>query len=590
MFLSRRSILALSVLATTAAHIAFLLLAEQIPMIRANAALDVLAERFNVQILDELPAQEEPAPAEEAVTGLASRPGSIEDLLKAMPDMITPPGGEAPALADIPNLPDRAAAEPLPRQYDLAPEESLLKNLDEKVLAIDKEIARENIEVARRLVRPGPDRLLGESETPRLDIPAGDVMPPPVRFGGTAPVLMTGSAANAPGAQPGEERPPQEALALPKDPAEPKPPEAKIEEKIARAPVDKEAAVLRDKSPYAFMDDLVDIKLDAYVPPDEKEGYFRLRILPKKNAAANVLPKQVTFVVDASSSIQQRKLDVTAKGVDEAIQQLRAEDWFNVVVFRDTPTMFQGSQVHATPENKSAARQFLKKVQSRGETDVYKGILPVVQEEPPPGSPGVVLVVSDGRPTTGMRDARTIINGLTSDNNLRNSIYAFGGGNTVDRYLLDLLAYRNKGEASVVKNIDDIAKGLPQFFERLNDPLLVDLRADYGRVNENKVFPSVLPDFYRDQPVTIYGRFEPKKDKEFFMRLRGQAGEQKKDIVFIKNLQEAESGDRDIPRGWAFQKAYHLIGEISRQGETPELLRQLQELGQKYNIRTSYSE
>jgi Ca-activated chloride channel family protein len=182
-----------------------------------------------------------------------------------------------------------------------------------------------------------------------------------------------------------------------------------------------------------------------------------------------------------------------------------------------------------------------------------------------------------------------IINGLTADNNLRNSIFAFGGGKTVDRYLLDLLAYRNKGEAEVVKNIEDIDDDLPKFFQRLSDPLLVDLNADFGRINEAKVFPSVLPDFYRGQPVTVYGRFDPKKDREFFMRLSGRAADRKKELIFRTDLREAAGADREIARSWAFQKAYHLIGEISRQGETPELLGQLQELSQKYNIRTSYN-
>ena len=49
-------------------------------------------------------------------------------------------------------------------------------------------------------------------------------------------------------------------------------------------------------------------------------------------------------------------------------------------------------------------------------------------------------------------------------------------------------------------------------------------------------------------------------------------------------------GDRDIARNWAFRKIYYLIGEMTRVGETPELLTELRTLAHQYNIRTSYDE
>ncbi len=101
----------------------------------------------------------------------------------------------------------------------------------------------------------------------------------------------------------------------------------------------------------------------------------------------------------------------------------------------------------------------------------------------------VVLVISDGRPTAGVRDGRTIINALTSENQLRNAIFAFGGGKTANRPLLDLLAYRNKGEAYISPSTDRINTDLPGFFDRVSDPILVDCNARFGRIDEKSVFP-----------------------------------------------------------------------------------------------------
>lgn len=363
-----------------------------------------------------------------------------------------------------------------------------------------------------------------------------------------------------------------------------------VEQAVERASVKQESIEARKESAYAFMDELVDIKLDAFLPRTGENGYFRLRIIPKEGGQIEILPKAVTFVVDASGSITQTKLNITRKGLQTAVGLLRPDDRFNITVFRETAEQFRPELIPATEENKAAAKAFFETLRVGGETDVYSALKPVVQGGPRPGTPSIVFIISDGRATVGLRDARAIINGVTAENNLRNSVFAFGGGETVNHYLMDLLAYRNKGESAVCLKIADIEKELPRFAERFNEPILVNLRADYGHIDEQNVFPRLLPDFFKGKVVTVYGRFEPAKDTEFVMRLTGAAPGRTKELIFRADLKMAESGDKEIAHNWAFQKAYDIIGQMSRLGETPELLGQLRELKQKYGVTTSYDQ
>ena len=124
----------------------------------------------------------------------------------------------------------------------------------------------------------------------------------------------------------------------------------------------------------------------------------------------------------------------------------------------------------------------------------------------------------------------------------------------------------------------------------MRDPILVDLRADFGRVDRETVFPQILPDFFQGQPVALYGRYDPEARDTFALRLAGKAGAERKEVIFRTGFDEAEAGTRDIARGWAFQKAYHIIGRISREGESPELLGELKQLRAEYGVRTSYDE
>jgi hypothetical protein len=154
---------------------------------------------------------------------------------------------------------------------------------------------------------------------------------------------------------------------------------------------------------------------------------------------------------------------------------------------------------------------------------------------------------------------------------------------------MDLLAYRNRGESRVTDRIDDISGELPKFFRRVQDALLVDLHADYGTVDEASVFPQEMPDFYRGKVVTVYGKYKPGTDNDVALRLQGRAGAEKKEMVLRTDLNSAEKGGREIAQGWAFQKTYHLIGEITEAGETPEIMNEIRRLSDEFDVKTSYS-
>ena len=585
--LSRRAMLALSIVLALAFHGLLFAVAPRVPILRAHSDVQEILSRFRIRLRE----PEEQAPVEEeteAKRRLDTRPGRVEDLLERDFEELALEDSLLDKEVELSQLADRLATEELQREYDLSQDVGGAQKVDAKIIEIAQEDARKDIEVARWFVRPSPSRILGPNEFPTLRTPDADDRAAEGMLEAPATRSSLGKPAEPPSSiTTAKVEPAYEEGVLEPEVLQPSAPPLPLEHKVIHAPTVEE---IRQESTYEFLDDLVDIKLDAYVPLGEDKGYFRLQITPKEDKAIEVLPKDVTFIVDASNSIPQHKLNITAKGIKEMVGMLRPEDRFNIVVFRDSATHYRPESVPATAENKQQALEFLSALESRGQTDVYEAIRPVLEAPPRFGIPGIVLVMTDGRPTTGVRDARAIINALTAENVNGNTIFAYGGGNTVDEYLLDLLALRNKGESYVSRRLTDIDRDLPLFFEQLREPILVALNADYGRIAEDKVFPREIPDFYRGRAVTVYGRFDPASDNEFSMRLTGLAQDHEKELVFKKNLTEAATGDKGIARDWAKKKIYHLIGEMCRMGETPELLGELRRLGRKYGIKTSYDD
>jgi hypothetical protein len=594
--LSRQSLLALSIIFSVLVHGVFLAVASRVSVsgIRPESITPSPA-RFLVHFRQEATKPSTATPAESPEISrkgtLSTGPGKIADMLKRDNDAITPAETALGKMTEIPQLSERVATEVIERDYALSPDPSLMETVDAKIVEISQDTAREGIEVPRRIVTPSVDRIVPEGETPVLRGPSNFEAAPVASFA-PAETSALAEAAQPPGTglqnQEGAPIPPYENnVVLPEHEAPDEPELPKLQE-IARASVVEQ---VRAENTYDFMDSLLEVKLETFVPPNEKEGFFRLQLVPKKGQELKPIPKDVTFVIDASNSIIQRKLDSTVKASKSMFSQLRPEDRFNVVIFRDSPSFFQPEPVSGTPENKAAAAQFINGIKSGGQTDVFNALRQVIQKPPRAGIPGVVVVMSDGRPTIGLRDTRELINQISEENTTGNTVFAYGAGNTVNGYLLDLLAYRNRGEARVLPSADNMAKDLPDFFSRLNDPLLAALHANYGRLSENdSIVPKDMPDFYKGRSVAVYGKFNPAKDNEFFMRLVGASESNKKEVIFKADLRKASTGDEKIARNWAFERIYYLIDEICRIGDKPELLNEIKQLSAKYNIRTIYSE
>lgn len=588
---SRRTILVLSIIVALALHILFLWMAPWITMLESDRLAHRISTRFHVAYLDQPPPAPRKAPAGQRAT---LPPGKVESVVGEDPGLLPIEDTTAAPPVETPQLAQRIGENLEARSYDVEPETERINKMDARILEIAQDIARQDIEVVRRLVRPSPEITLSGGELPALrspDITPEDIALEPARLGAglLAQVILVGDEDGDGMDGEVDEKPAVEEVAF-AAPEEEKDLLPEIEQTIVAAPIIREQEQLREESPYVFLDDLVDFQLESYVESPQLPGYFRLSIHPRAGSELEALSKDVTIILDGSRSMQHRKLELAARGIADALPSLRPQDRLNIYLFRDTVVSFRGEPFYATAENIEAAQQFLRNVEAQGQTDLYNAMQFLSTMESRPNQPSIVFVVSDGRPTVGIQDTRTIINSTANDNALRNSIFTYGAGNTVDSYMLALLAYRNKGEAYVSPRIQDSQNDVKAWLLRLNDPLLADLQADFGGIYKEESYPRAVPDFFKDKPIVLYGRFSPGESDTFALRITGKAGVEDKEMIFRARFSEAEAGGREIAQGWAFEKAYHLIGEMSQRGETAETIEAIRRLSREYAIRTIYDE
>jgi len=337
------------------------------------------------------------------------------------------------------------------------------------------------------------------------------------------------------------------------------------------------------------LDDVLDVQIITYHETPEN-GYFLLKIRPKRASdRLRPLPKDIVFVLDASASMGNRTLQEIKDTIKDSLRLLKEnQDRFNVVGFKGNVEMLFDELEPATPLTIADAWDFIDPLNASGKTDIYKSLEPLMTLGTARARPFLILLYSDGRPTLGVRNSRAIINRLTARRGPSTSVFAIGAGDKVNEYLLDFLAFRNRGSICLIPSREDIHDESIAFFRLHQNPVLLKVKTDFGMIDQSEIYPQELPDLYQDTELQIWGRFSD--ETQLTVRLKGEAYDEQKEMVASLDIPEKDRGGPEIARGWAFHKIYHLIALVVQHGERPDLLSRIDELSRRYNIVTPYNE
>ncbi len=339
---------------------------------------------------------------------------------------------------------------------------------------------------------------------------------------------------------------------------------------------------------YVQLDDLVDVDLFTYHHTGG-DGYFMVRIRPKAaDERLRILPKDIILVLDASASMGRRRINVLKREINKILQRLRPEDQFNVVGFKRNVRKFTETFSPVTEETVEEAWDFIKPLEASGRTDIYRSLQPLVQLGTKRARPLILILLSDGRPNVGIVNSRKIINDLTRFRGPSTSIFCIGTGEQLNNYLLDMLAFRNRGLVAFERSNDQLPDVIQSVFGYVEDPVLLKINANFSDVDEDEVYPKQLPDLYLKGELRMWGRLE--NEKKINIRLVGEAFDEQKEMILELPIPDNDNGTYEIAREWARRKIYHLVGKMVEKGDQPQYLEEIWNISRTYNVKTPYSD
>ncbi len=318
----------------------------------------------------------------------------------------------------------------------------------------------------------------------------------------------------------------------------------------------------------------------------QQGGFFTLMLQPPERVTvADVSPKEIVFVLDTSGSMNGFPIEKAKEAMKLAIDGMNPQDTFNLITFAgDTHVLFP-QPVPATPENLKSAQDFLASRQGSGGTEMMKAIKTALEPSNSQDHVRIVCFMTDGFVGNDME----IVSEIQKHPNAR--VFAFGIGSSVNRFLLDKMAEQGRGEVEYVSLTDDGSAAAKRFHERVRNPLLTDIRVEWGGLPVADIYPTRIPDLFSAKPLVLTGRYT--SGARGVVRLIGRVGAQ----VFTRDIQvefpESQSEHDVLATLWARTRIDDLMSQdysgIQNGSPKDEVKEAITQLGLEYRLMTQFT-
>lgn len=222
---------------------------------------------------------------------------------------------------------------------------------------------------------------------------------------------------------------------------------------------------------------------------------------PHFDLADNGTLRSVKILVDCSGSMEGDSIAQAREALLRVLDELRPQDWFNVIAFGSTATPLFNAQSKADKESLAYARGFLKKLAANmGGTEIGRAIEMAVRLRCPEQIQQDVLLITDGE----IWEWEKIV---AKAQKSKHRFFTVGVGSSVSEAFVRTLADRTGGACELVSPTENMADRIHRHFKRIG--------AICSKGNEViwpaqplRAFPEELPSIYDGDTCNMFAWFD----------------------------------------------------------------------------------
>ncbi|MFK7986990.1 MAG: PQQ-binding-like beta-propeller repeat protein [Sandaracinaceae bacterium] len=317
-------------------------------------------------------------------------------------------------------------------------------------------------------------------------------------------------------------------------------------------------------------------------PEGDAPGHLALALHPRLDVPTDqVMARELVFLVDTSSSMHGRPMEMAKAAMHAAIEGLQPQDTFRVLAFSDTTSALSDAALRATEANVARANRFVDGMQALGATEMLRGVRAALEPDTEDDRMRIVLLMTDGYIGNESEVFREVHAHLG-----QSRLFPFGVGSAVNRYLLSRLAEVGRGDAQVVTLDESPEEAAIQFHQRIARPYLTDIAIDWGQLEVADAYPRRLPDLFADRPLVVHARYATGGTSDVVIRGRiaGRAFEQTVSVT----LPSAGETREELRSVWARARIKDLMLAMAL-APNPELQEEVTQLGLEHHLLTQWT-
>ncbi|MEP6679691.1 MAG: marine proteobacterial sortase target protein [Betaproteobacteria bacterium] len=233
---------------------------------------------------------------------------------------------------------------------------------------------------------------------------------------------------------------------------------------------------------------------------EQRDGrkFALLMLLPPAAAAASAprAPREITYIVDTSGSMEGVSMDQAKEALLLALMRLQPGDRFNVIEFNSVTRTLYAAPMPVDATTLANARSFVRGLKARGGTEML---------------PALTAVLSTARQGTALRQVVFLTDGAVGNENEllqligarldERRLFTIGIGPAPNTFFLRKAAEAGRGTFTFIGDVREVKERMAALFRKIEAPVLTDIDAVWpGGV---VAYPGKVPDLYAGEPIVL---------------------------------------------------------------------------------------
>jgi len=300
------------------------------------------------------------------------------------------------------------------------------------------------------------------------------------------------------------------------------------------------------------------------------QEHVLLMILPPEGAAqsADAMPRELTFVIDTSGSMQGTSLAQAKRALSLALDGLRSEDTFEIIQFNSITQSLFGQTMPATRARVDMAKRYVAGLNATGGTEMRGALQTALGRSRDDDDTESLLIrqvifVTDG--SVGNEDELyQLIESQLGDARL----FTVGIGSAPNSWFMRKAAEAGRGTFTLISALHEVNEKMGRLFAKLEQPQLTDIDVQWPSGVQPEMYPQVVPDLYAGEPVFVRARLNGTLRNSDVLVVRGDSptGQWSRELTLADNSDAA-----GVAALWARARIDDLMDQKRRGREETEV-------------------